>query len=884
VRLLFASGVAELNARILEAFESLQSGSPLCVVSEFEMGSGEWIPWHVQRPYEQNLKTVRAALAGRRIAIAAVAYDSRSGLNEIRRAALELAPHVLHAWDEEMSHAAPGKLRPFLLRRALRSATRQVRSGGRLHAWLRRIAHPSEAEIPLRARLAQARGLAAARSRAPIVRQDRGPEGQLSSGVSIVIPSRDGRELLTEMLPPLLAQAAESEIIVVDNGSSDGTGEWLGRQYPEIRLIHSDTPLSFARAVNRGIREARSAHTLLLNNDMIVQPGFVAALRAAFDRARELFCATAQIVFPAGLRREETGKAVWRRAQELDFPVRCDDPAPGEDLTWVLYGSGGCSLFDTAKLLALGGVAEIYDPAYVEDLDFGYEAWKRGWPSVYCADAVVEHRHRSTTSRFYSARQIDFFVERNYLRFLAHAVADASLFERLWLNGIRRLQLQAMEGREAALDALRNVPGIGQSPAPATGHLTEPEILALTNGDIAVFPGRSRQGKMPVLVASPYLPYPLSHGGAVRIFNLMRGTAETVSLILVAFVDELAAPPGALLNICREIVLVRRHGTHYRRDTPRPDMVEEFDSAAFRACLKQAVYQWKPAIAQLEFTWMAQYADACRPAKTILVEHDITFDLQKQLLEDPQLTGAARHELSGQLSKWEAFETQAWRDVDCVVTMSGRDTAAVSGARGVGCLPNGVDCERFQPDSAEPEPRRLLLIGSFAHIPNLLALEFFLKAVWPLLGTGYTLHVIAGARHEYYLEYFRNRVAVDLSQAGIELEGFVEDVRPAYRRAAVVLAPLTASAGTNIKVLEALAMGKAVVSTAAGVNGLDLSPGGDFLLAGSAEEFARDVAMLATAPDRRKSLERAARQTARRYDWRGIAAAQAELYSRLAGV
>ncbi|HVW10117.1 MAG TPA: glycosyltransferase [Bryobacteraceae bacterium] len=884
VRVLFASGTAELNALVLEHFLSIRSDLPLCVVSEFEMAAGEWIPWHVQRPFEQNLAGVKAALGGRLIAAAGVVYDSRSALGDLRRAAEELAPGVLHAYDEEMRHAAPGALRSLLLRRRLRAASRQLRRGGRVHAWLRRAVHPAEAEIPVRARLAQMKGIVAARARIPVARERRGDGRQRTAGVTIVIPSRDGRELLREMLPPLLKDAGDAGIIVVDNGSSDGTAQWLALEYPAIRVMESPDPLSFAQAVNLGICEARTQHTLLLNNDMIVEPGFVRALGAAFDRVPDLFCATAQIVFPPGVRREETGKAVWRRANEMDFPVRCDDPLPGEDLTWVLYGSGGCSLFDTEKLLAIGGVSEIYDPAYVEDLDFGYEAWKRGWPSVYCGNAVVEHRHRSTTSRFYSERQIDFFVERNYLRFVAKAVSDPALFRELWTGGIRRLQLQAAAGRGAALDALRDVPAIAKSPAAVAGVLAEPEILALTNGDVALFRGEGLERGMTVLIASPYLPYPLSHGGAVRMFNLLRGAAETVGLILVAFVDKLAPPPEALLRICREIVLVRRHGTHYRRDTARPDAVEEFDSATFRACLKQAVHQWKPCIAQLEFTWMAQYVEACHPAKTILVEHDITFDLQKQLLADPHLSDALRLELQGQLAKWTSFETAAWGSVDCVVTMSGRDTAAVTGAARVECLPNGVDCERFAPDHTEPEPRRLLLIGSFAHLPNLLALEFFLKEVWPRLEPGYTLHVIGGARHEYYLEYFRDRVALDLNQPNIEIQGFVEDVRSAYRRAAIVLAPLTASAGTNIKVLEAMAMGKAVVSTPAGVNGLDIAAGRDFLLARDAEEFARGVGTLTTDRERRIAIEQAARETALRYDWRGIAARQQDLYARLGAV
>src|SRR5579863_4456548 len=227
--------------------------------------------------------------------------------------------------------------------------------------------------------------------------------------------------------------------------------------------------------------------TLLLNNDMAVQPGFVEALNAAFEEIPDLFCATAQIFFPPGVRREETGKAVWRRENPMDFPVRCDDPIPGEDLTWVLYGSGGCSLFDTSKLRALGGVSEAFDPAYVEDLDLGYRAWKRGWPSVFRAAAQVEHRHRATTSRYYTPQQLDAFVERNYLRFLIHAVGSPALFLRLWLEAIRRLQLKAIDGETSALDTLRQIPSIGPRPPQPTGALSEAEILALASGDVAVF-------------------------------------------------------------------------------------------------------------------------------------------------------------------------------------------------------------------------------------------------------------------------------------------------------------------------------------------------------------------------------------------------------------
>ena len=242
------------------------------------------------------------------------------------------------------------------------------------------------------------------------------------SGISVVIPSRNGRSLLAAQLPGIARELAPpSEAIVVDNGSADSTAEWLAAEWPQVEVEVSAEPLSFAAAVNRGIARARYSHVCLLNNDMLLEPGFFTALLRAFDRVPGLFCSTAQIRFPAGVRREETGKAVMAQDRPDDFPVRCDEPLAGEDLTWVLYGSGGCSLYDAAMLRALGGVDEAYAPAYVEDLDLGYRAWQRGWPTVFVAGAVVEHRHRATTSRYYTERQLAEILEINYLRFLTRA-------------------------------------------------------------------------------------------------------------------------------------------------------------------------------------------------------------------------------------------------------------------------------------------------------------------------------------------------------------------------------------------------------------------------------------------------------------------------------
>ena len=248
---------------------------------------------------------------------------------------------------------------------------------------------------------------------------------------------------------------------------------------------------------------------------------------------------------------------MFAQSAPTDFPVRCDEPLPGEDGTWVLYGSGGCSLYDAAKLRELGNVDEVYEPAYVEDLDLGYRAWQRGWPSVYVAGAVVEHRHRATTTRYYTEEQLSRILEINYLRFVARAVSDAKVFRRLWGQAIRRLYLLKSPLSFAAGIALRGGPR-----APAV--YSEALFLALTDGSVSVFPGRPATGKPRVLVASPYLPFPLSHGGAVRMYNLMRRAAEEFDLVLVAFTEHAAPPPPEILADLRR----SRAGTARRQ--PRP--------------------------------------------------------------------------------------------------------------------------------------------------------------------------------------------------------------------------------------------------------------------------------------------------------------------------
>ena len=870
IKVAFASGTDELNRRLIQQMRAILPELPLYVVSDFppEEQDLKWIRYRVNRGFMENLRRCREELRGVSIRLAAVMLVPGVPFRRMRLIAILLSPLGFLAFNENLNHFM---LRPRSLPAIVRHLGWRITNALR---WMLRSARTADWHALLHYSAARLAGFL--RPKVPRVYRNDRPGGlshfPMQPGITVVIPSRNGKDLLAAQLPGIVADLAAipNQIVVVDNGSSDGTVSWLSGTFPQVELEVATDPLSFARAVNRGIARARFSHICLLNNDMLLEPGFFAALRLAFEQVPDLFSATAQIRFPEGVRREETGKTAMAQSAPEDFPVRCDVPLLNEDLSYVLYGSGGCSLYDAAKLRTLGNVDEVYEPAYVEDLDLGYRAWQQGWPSVYAANAVVEHRHRATTSKYFTQQQLEHILEINYLKFLARTVASGVVFRRLWAQAVNRLWLRAGHSptllREAAAIAL----GGGRA---GRSCYSEDLFLALTDGSVSVFPGRAATGQPRVLIVSPYLPFPLSHGAAVRMYNLIRRAATGLDQILVTFTEHAAPPPPELLEICTEVVLVRRTGSHSFPHTGRPEVVEEFDSPAFRAALQQTVRKWRPAVVQLEFTQMAQYAADCAPARTLLVEHDVTFALYEQLLS---LGGNS--ELRDEAKLWRRFETGAWQRVDCVVTMSEKDRRMVTGSRAV-IVPNGVDLDRFRPAARDPEPRHLLFIGSFAHRPNVLAVEFFLNQVWPLL-RACSLHIIAGAHHE------RFPVAARLAQSDVDpnvkIEGFVEDVRPAYERAAVVLAPLVASAGTNIKVLEAMAMGKAVVSTPAGVNGLDLAPGEDFVLVETAGEMAAAIERLLASPAERREIEAAARRRVERdYGWDAIARKQAALYSEL---
>ncbi|HKE22860.1 MAG TPA: glycosyltransferase [Bryobacteraceae bacterium] len=392
-----------------------------------------------------------------------------------------------------------------------------------------------------------------------------------------------------------------------------------------------------------------------------------------------------------------------------------------------------------------------------------------------------------------------------------------------------------------------------------------------------VFEGRPCAGdRRRCAVLSPYVPYPLSHGGAVRIYHLLREIAREFDIELFAFTEEVTvgqAVSPVLLECCARVVLVEK--PRYREprwSTLLPPEVHEYRSPAMRLALASERAAFGFEALQVEYTQLAEYGG------DVLVEHDVTFDLFGQIARRER-TAACRWDFF----RWRRFEQRAIRRFRRVVVMSKKDAEILGAPSNCAVIENGVDLARFSP-APEPPGQHILFIGSFRHFPNIAAFRFFAEQVWPLLRDKFlqaSITVVCGPDHLTYWRAFTDQPE-PAADPRIRLLGFVADVRPLYEQANLVLAPTTVSAGTNIKVIEAMAMDRAVVSTTSGCAGLGLLHGHSVWIGDTPESFAAGVATLLSDPERRRQIARTARQhAARNFDWQSLGEKQRELLRNL---
>jgi polysaccharide biosynthesis protein PslH len=384
-------------------------------------------------------------------------------------------------------------------------------------------------------------------------------------------------------------------------------------------------------------------------------------------------------------------------------------------------------------------------------------------------------------------------------------------------------------------------------------------------------PGNSR--KLRVMVLDEEVPWPPNSGKRIRTWNLLRrlaahhhphiftyGPVSDEAKTALASHGLSVTSVGALASSRGPLFWARLLQNVFSK---YPYSVSKHFTSRLQAEVRNACAFGKFDLAHIEWIPYARYATPGLPR--LITAHNVESDIWKRRsLHNGGVAGGWFFGL--QASRMEAFERCAAVHANSVVTVSELDAERFRsyGAKNVKVVPNGVDLDYFRPVPQVPENQSLVFIGSLDWFPNEDAVKEFATRILPILRNAnerITFRVV-GRKPAPSLAATLQRVP------GVELVGEVADVRTYIAEAQVVVVPIRIGGGTRIKILEALAMEKPVVSTSVGAEGLELEDGRDLLLADTPEKFATQVQFLLANTELQARLGRNGRGTVERlYGW-----------------
>ncbi len=395
---------------------------------------------------------------------------------------------------------------------------------------------------------------------------------------------------------------------------------------------------------------------------------------------------------------------------------------------------------------------------------------------------------------------------------------------------------------------------------------------------------------MRILALSAQLPYPPRHGKAMRDYHLLTGLARRHSVRLLGMARgpaevEAARPMAAQLPFFSVPLpghtLPRRLAALFLPG--RPDLVQRTDSRRFWGALWAELDTTPPDLLLVEGLEMAAYGLRARdelrcrgrPPRLVLDEHNAEYLLQRRASE--VVPRGWRGRLGALYSRVQAgrltrFEERACLQADQVIAVSPADREAllaIAPRSRIAVVPNGVDTAAYAPLPTEGGPRPLTLVftGRMDFRPNVDAVQWFCSEIWPRVRAE-----LPGAHFQIVGRDPAPAVRALSAVPGVEVVGAVPDDRPYIGRADLYVLPMRFGGGIRFKLLQALAMARAVVSTPAGAEGVEgLVDGQHLALAETAETFAVGTLRLLHRPEERARLGQAGRElVVARYDWQVI--------------
>lgn len=397
---------------------------------------------------------------------------------------------------------------------------------------------------------------------------------------------------------------------------------------------------------------------------------------------------------------------------------------------------------------------------------------------------------------------------------------------------------------------------------------------------------------MRVVWLSPFPPYPADFGGALRTYNLLKQAIRAgheIHLICWGCGDGPRDQESVrvLSDLCASVQLVDKPAGQKRWQQLRAlSSRRSFQyfyhySPAIQQLLSDTIRRVKPNLVQVEFSQMAYY-DLPAGLPKVLDLHNIEYEVLQRMAEKSGTRFRRMYNLL-EYSKFKRDEPHLWQRFDSLLTTSKRDKEIVLEAQPdarILVVPNGVDTEYFHPaDSSDGvQDDTVIFTGLMSYFPNIDGVQFFKREIWQHIEQilPSSRWIIMGLNPPPEVQAFAGE--------SIEVTGGVDDVRPRIWQSAVCVVPLRMGGGTRLKVVEALAMGKAMVSTSLGCEGIDVKDGQHLLIRDDPQLFAGAVIRLLQDPQQRAALGQAGRRLAiEKYDWQVVARPMLDEWEWLAG-
>lgn len=386
---------------------------------------------------------------------------------------------------------------------------------------------------------------------------------------------------------------------------------------------------------------------------------------------------------------------------------------------------------------------------------------------------------------------------------------------------------------------------------------------------------------MKILLIDEEFPYPLNSGKRLRTYNLVKHLATTNEITYLAYGETGSGSFDAIKALGITPVAVsppdrKQSGLQFywrlllNLLSPLPYIVTSHFSRPFQDTLQTLMQEQKYDVVISEGTPYAVFLKDVNQCKKIIVAQNIESSIWKRY-EKNETNPFRKLYISIQRRKVEQFERDCFHQVDGATTVSRMEAQELS-SYGLNFSPavveNGVDCEYFVPDKQQPDPDQLVFTGAMDWRPNQDAVLYFVSEILPLIKEiKPNLIVNIVGRNP-------SRAVTELGhRSDVNVTGTVPDVRPFIGAAAVYIVPLRIGGGSRLKILEAMAMQKAIVSTSVGAEGLSVTSGTDIVIADKPAVFARAVIDLIDDSNLRNKLARRGLELVHQhYRWEKMAA------------